>query len=53
MMTELEAIFASDVSLAVFMYGGTAMLIAAMAAVTWVCRVRHGEIRAVAARAGI
>jgi len=53
MMIELEAIFASDLSLAVFMYGSAAMFIGAMAAVTWICRVRHTDMRAVTIRAGI
>ena len=57
MMIELEAIFASDLSLAVFLYGSAAMFIGSLAAVTWICRPKHTDIvavpAAVPARAGI
>jgi hypothetical protein len=46
MMTELDAIFASDLSLMVFMYGSAAMFIGAMAAVTWLCRAVHTDVTA-------
>ena len=53
MMIELDAIFASDLSLMVFMYGSAAMFIGAMAAVTWICRTPRTDVVAVPARAGI
>jgi hypothetical protein len=53
MMIELEAIFASDLALVVFMCGSAAMFIGAMAAVTWVCRVRHADMRTLPVRASI
>jgi len=53
MMTELDAIFASDLSLMVFMYGSAAMFISAMAAVTWICSTTHTDVVAMPARAGV
>lgn len=53
MTTELDAIFASDLSLMVFLYGSAAMFIASMAAVTWICRNRHPDPVAMPVRAGI
>ena len=53
MIIELNAIFASDLSLMVFMYGSAAMFIGAMAAVTWICRTVTTDVVAVAVRAGI
>jgi hypothetical protein len=53
MMIELDAIFASDLSLMVFLYGSAAMFIASMAAVTWICRSRHADLAAMPVRAGI
>jgi hypothetical protein len=53
MMIELDAIFASDLSLMVFLYGSAAMFISAMAAVTWICRTAHTDVAAVPVRAGI
>jgi len=53
MMSELDAIFASDLSLMVFLYGSAAMFIGAMIAVTWICRVGHTDVGAVPARAGV
>jgi hypothetical protein len=53
MMIELDAIFASDLSLIVFMYGSATMFIGAMAAVTWICRIAHTDVVAVPVRAGI
>jgi hypothetical protein len=51
MMIELDAIFASDLSLMVFLYGSAAMFISAMAAVTWICRTAHTDVAAVPVRA--
>jgi hypothetical protein len=53
MMTELDAILASDLSLMVFMYGSAAMFIGAMAAVTWMCRTAPTGVATVPLRAGI
>jgi len=53
MMIELDAIFASDLSLMVFMYGSAAMFIGAMAAATWICRTAPTGVAAVPARAVI
>ena len=53
MMTELDAIFASDLSLMVFMYGSAVMFISAMAVVTWICRTAHTGVVPVPARAGV
>jgi hypothetical protein len=53
MMIELDAIFASDLSLMVFMYGSAAMFIGAMAAVIWICRTPRTDVAAVPVRAGI
>ncbi len=47
MMIELDAIFASDLSLMVFMYGSAAMFIGAMGAVTWICRTPRSDVAAV------
>ena len=52
MMIELDAIFASDFSLLVFMYGSAAAFIGAMAAVTWICRAAPA-VGAFPVRAGI
>jgi hypothetical protein len=38
MMTELDAFSGSHLVTMVFVYGSAAMLIASMAAVTWLCR---------------
>jgi hypothetical protein len=53
MMIELDAMFASDLSLMVFMYGSAAMFIGAMAAVTWICRTARTDVAVVPLRAGI
>ena len=53
MMIELDAIFASDLSLMVFMYGSAAMFIGAMVAVTWICRTPRTDVAAEPVRAGI
>jgi hypothetical protein len=52
-MIELDAIFASDFSLMVFMYGSAVMFIGAMAAVTWMCREARTDVAAAPVRAGI
>ena len=38
MMIELDAIVGSNLVTMVFLYGSAAMLVASMAAVTWLCR---------------
>ena len=53
MMIELDAIFASDLSLMVFMYGTAAIFVSAMVAVTWICRTAHTDVAAVSVRAGV
>ncbi len=53
MMIELDAIFASNLSLMVFMYGSAAMFIGSMVVVTWICRTSRTDVAAVPVRAGI
>jgi len=38
MMIELDAIFAAPLVTTVFIYGSATLLIASLAAVTWLCR---------------